>query len=333
MRHYRTVSMVLAAGASRELGVPTSHEMVKAFDHLMATSSPRRIPRKIKRLYLRIRDSLELEPPMDFEAIFDRISLDPEDPDAPGTPEEKESLFRILRNHFGELLLLLDGTAAGNYLRHLRALPFYLGYTLHVLTLNQDLGVELSRGLIRIDLGFSGYGPGHLWNRARLLMNGRELMLCLHKLHGSVNWQRTPDGQFFAVDPSKKIDVSKAVLVVGHKAKTPSRLPYTFEHQVDIFHSVSPDLVVVVGFSFRDPHVNEMLLDALRRGADILVVTPETPASQEMFQEHAREETRDAVLQGLIPGRILLLRKTAKEFFTGLPESLQLGTPADGNGA
>ncbi len=329
MRHYQTISVVLGAGASREMGMPTSQEVVFAFDELMATPNPR-ITDEDRALYRQVRGPLP-EGNEDFEVIFDRLSLDPEDTDVQGTPEAKKRLFRILREHFGELLLLGD-MGTDNYYGKLDVLAVLLSYALHVYTTNQDTGVEQGADPSRFADGFWGRGPGHLWNIAPFPIKGKKPRVCLHKLHGSVNWQRTPTGEFFSTDPSQEVDVTKAVLVLGHKAKIRSKLPYTFEHQANLFHRVGADLIAVIGSSLRDPHVNDLLLGALRRGADILVVAPEPPDALETLREQARKAVPGAD-PNITPGRILLLRQAAREFFMGLPGSLWLGVPIDGGGA
>lgn len=312
------------------MGKPTSHEVALAFDELMADpNSP--VRREDRRLYWHIRRSLRPEESKDFEVIFDRLSLDPEDADARGTPEARRRLTRILREHFGKMLLLGDPDP-DNYCRKPDELAVHLGYALHVCSTNQDTSIEENTDPDRLVDGYLGRGIDHLWNGDLYPVKGTEPKLCLHKLHGSVNWQRTPDGKFFSTDPSKKIDVTKAALVLGHKEKVPSRLPYIFERQKDIFYRVGADLIAVVGSSLRDQHVNELLIDALRRGADILLVTPEPPAALGTFLEQAGKAVPDTD-PNVTPGRVLLLRQKAKEFFMGFPESLWLGAPIDGGDA
>ncbi len=330
MRHYETISLVLGAGASREMGMPTSPEVVTAFDELMADpNSP--VGDEERKLYRDIKRSLSDAESMDFETIFDRLNPDPGDPNARGTPEARGGLTRNLREHFAKLLLLRDKDPDNHYWK-LDELAVYLGYALHVYSTNQDTGVEQSADPNRLVDGFWGRGIKYVWTKEIFPIKGTKPTICLHKLHGSVNWQWTPAGEFFSTDPSQEIDVTKAVLVLGHKEKVPSRLPYTFEHQKDIFYQVDADLIAVVGSSLRDPHVNQLLIWSLHRGADILLVTPEPPAALETFLEQARQALPDTD-PSITPGRVLLLRKTAREFFMGLPGSLWLGTPIDGNDA
>ncbi len=326
MKQYRKIGFLLAAGASYDLGLPTSRDVLKEFDRLMSAPNPQITPED-RYLYRKAKASLLPGESDDFEAIFDRLSMDPEDPNIPGTPEAKGRLSGILREHFVRMLSL-DGVDPDNHLKKLGALLFWLGYPLEVFTLNQDLSVELYAGP-HVRTGFLGYGPDHEWSEHHFSPDGSGLTIRLYKVHGSTNWQRNRRGRFFLIPPSQPINAAKAVLVLGHKEKVLSKLPYTFEFHQRRFAGAKMDLVVIVGFGFRDGHIIILLLDALRKGTDLLVVSPETSDSFRKFQARAANVIKTATA----PGRVLLLRKTAKEFFMGLPGSLYRGVPADDNGA
>lgn len=327
MRRYRKIGFLLGAGASSDLGLPTSRDVVPSFDRMMAAPGPQ-VTREDLELYLQVRWRLTPEEEADFEVVFDLLSLDPEDPRVPGSPKAKRRLSRILREHFARMLFL-DGAGTRNHFAKLGPLPSFLGYPVEVWTLNQDLGVE--RGARSVADGFWGRGPDHEWDERCILEVGMRLVIVLHKVHGSTNWQRNRRGRFFSTDPWRPIDASRAVLVLGHKEKTLARLPYTFGFQARRFKELGMDLVVVVGFGFRDEHIIALLLDALDKGADLLVVSPETSGSFERFRERAAQAK--VASPDSTPGRILLLRQRARDFFMGLPGSLRLGTPIDGGGA
>ncbi len=330
MKKYRKIGFLLAAGASVDLGLPTSHGVVTGFDRLMAAPDPQ-ITGDDRDLYRKVKASLLPKESGDFEAIFDRLSVDPEDAGIPAPRKAKKRLTGILRQRFVEMLFI-DDSGIVNHFHRLGPLPSCLGYPLEVFTLNQDQGVERGAGpFAHVETGCRGYGPDHPWSPTWFPSNGLWLIICLHKVHGSTDWQRNRHGLFFSVGPGQHFDAAKAVLVLGHKEKTLARLPYTFGFQEHRFRTVGMDLVVVVGFGFRDEHVVDLLLDVLGNGTDLLVVSPETSDSFERFRARAAQVR--AANSDSTPGRILLLRQRAHDFFMGLPWSLYRGVPADENGA
>ncbi len=346
MKHYKKIGFLLAAGASVDLGLPTSRKVVEAFDELMADPISQ-IPSEDRHLYHRITESLRLgqptglapeqlagltpKPLTDFELIFDLLNPGPGDPIVPGTPKSRKRLYHTLRQHFVDMLFLDADTE--NHFEKLGPLPSCLGYTIEVFTLNQDQGVEQGAGLFtHVETGCRVHGPDHPWSEVWFHTSDGRLIIFLHKVHGSTNWQRNSRGEFFSVDPARLLDAMKAALVLGHKAKTPGNLPYTFKFHQHRFRTIGMDLVVVIGFGFRDGHIVDLLIDVLRNGTDILVVSPETSDSFEEFRNRAAQVIK-AGNSGSAPGNILVQRKSAHDFFMGLPWSLYRGIPADDNGA
>lgn len=346
MKHYKKVGFLLAAGASVDLGLPTSGKVMKAFDKLVADPVSQ-IPPEDQRLYRRIAELLRPEQPTDltpeqlvgltskqstdFERVFDLLNVGPGDTIVLGTPESRKRLYRTLRQHFVDMLFLDADT--DNHFEKLGPLPSCLGYTLEVFTLNQDQGVEQGAGpFTHVETGCPIHGPDHPWSEVWFHTSEGRLIIFLHKVHGSTNWQRNSRGGFFSVDPARLLDAMKAALVLGHKAKIPENLPYTFKFHRHRFRTIGMDLVVVIGFSFRDGHIVDLLIDVLRNGTDILVVSPETPEFFEKFWERAAQVIKTG-RSGSTPGNILVQRKSAHDFFMGLPWSLYRGIPADDNGA
>jgi hypothetical protein len=89
------------------------------------------------------------------------------------------------------------------------------------------------------------------------------------KLHGSFGWH-----------PS----VGSDVLVVGHaKSKTIQREPllqWYFSLFEEVLHQPEARLVVI-GYGFGDPHINEVIADSIRDyGLRLYVVSPEEPAKR-----------------------------------------------------
>ena len=104
----------------------------------------------------------------------------------------------------------------------------------------------------------------------------------LWKLHGSINWQKRDDGSVFRV--AGKAEAGKAMIYPSHlKYDQSRRMPYlamldrlkAFFRAGDHSKGYGPPVLVVVGYSFCDEHLNEVLLDGLRgnRSAQCFVLS------------------------------------------------------------
>jgi hypothetical protein len=82
------------------------------------------------------------------------------------------------------------------------------------------------------------------------------------KLHGSYNW-RTETGHLLIIGGAKSIDIAKVPLL-------------TWYHEQFRKLITMPDVrLMIVGYSFRDKHINEHLEAAARVGAKLFIVDPE----------------------------------------------------------
>jgi hypothetical protein len=108
--------------------------------------------------------------------------------------------------------------------------------------------------------------------------NDREQGLTYVKLHGSFNWRRH--------------DGSRALVIGANKEQFLSAEPLLKWYQ-DIFRRVlnEPERhLLVIGYSFRDTHINEMILSAVSAaGLKLYVMSPQTP---ETFRDNICETRR-----------------------------------------
>src|SRR5262249_26994267 len=86
------------------------------------------------------------------------------------------------------------------------------------------------------------------------------------KLHGSFNWRRH--------------DGSHALVIGANKGETLTTEPVLKWYQ-EIFHNVLHEpgrSLLVIGYSFRDAHINETILSAVKNaGLRLFVMSPSTP--------------------------------------------------------
>jgi hypothetical protein len=141
---------------------------------------------------------------------------------------------------------------------------------LHVFSLNYDLCVEnLDSSEFRVETGFSGYGPNHPWDWERFLdmetSNNVAPQLVLYKLHGSINWKRSPETkELFCVQQIESVDADKMEVIFGREFKLEAADPYLFFAYEFRALSLATKLIVALGYGFSDGHINKMLTQSLR---------------------------------------------------------------------
>ena len=112
--------------------------------------------------------------------------------------------------------------------------------------------------------------------KRRMALSG-ETILWLHKLHGSLNWRRMTTGRVVRVNPEEPIGIggeesySENLLIYPAQKDVPESDPFrslydSFERRMS-----TSNLCVVLGFSFRDPYLNEVFADFLRREKTLLI--------------------------------------------------------------
>ena len=164
---------------------------------------------------------------------------------------------------------------------------------IRIFTTNNDLFNETALDALNIHYidGFSGglrkfFNPAlfnYTWSKRMDTSIDKyepaEDMVYLYKIHGSVNWRETEklDNNYFEIEevyPPKK-DSNNAVLIYPTPTKQDKSLgsPYVdlfreFQHKLLEPHSV----LFVIGYSFSDRHVNEIIYRALSTNSTLNVV-------------------------------------------------------------
>ena len=80
------------------------------------------------------------------------------------------------------------------------------------------------------------------------------------KLHGSSNWYHAEGSRPIVIGRGKEIQIASDVLLAFYS---------------DLFRNVlvgAAKRVLCIGYSFRDPHVNDVLADAVATGAEIFLL-------------------------------------------------------------
>jgi len=116
---------------------------------------------------------------------------------------------------------------------------------------------------------------------------GNEKLIFLYKLHGSLNWAW--DGSKFIKNPNDPVGLDDAVLIfptVSPKIPT-EKDPYKtliseFEKKL-----LESDICIVIGFSFRDTHINSFFSEFIENNKTLIIVSPHCRENySEYFQKN-----------------------------------------------
>lgn len=137
-----------------------------------------------------------------------------------------------------------------------------LQFPLHIFTLNYDLGIELANKDAKIERGFEINENG-LWNYRRFLEINpdEEPDIYLYKLHGSIDWERDEKTQKMTFTNGES---EHPALIFGTQYKMQYIDPFLFlfsEFRRKVFDA---RLIICIGYSFYDEHINGVITDALR---------------------------------------------------------------------
>ncbi len=192
----------------------------------------------------------------------------------------------------------LENITTIDYFSYIRHLPF----NCDVFTLNYDCVLDntLEEGNINWTDGFNP-----LWNPA--LFEKTEIKFKLYKLHGSLYWFTTSKGKLIKI-PIRGLDVSKIKYLTGEdlnevliyptiqKDKFSSIynfLNYTFTQKLN-----KSNLCVIIGYSFRDIDITEMIKESVRTNDDLwlLVISPNADKLKDDLKKGLDEEQRMRIL-------------------------------------
>ena len=163
---------------------------------------------------------------------------------------------------------------------------------LRIFSLNYDRCVECLEGngdaQFRVEQGFGTEetNPERIWNWRRMQSDlaGRDNVelrntdIFLYKLHGSIDWIRDENEQLKLIEPTeiRNFPMRDIEIIFGKEAKLDARDPFSFYFSEFRRACKTASVVVAIGYSFADPHVNQILAGALQEPkshATLVVVT------------------------------------------------------------
>jgi SIR2-like protein len=208
---------------------------------------------------------------------------------------------------------------------------------LDIATLNYDLTIETLGDLfgVRVDTGMDTWSK-----RGKVEFGGG---IRLFKLHGSINWQKTPgvrvsSDEFVPVEGVERVlsgIPEKPAVIFGAGNKLKAGGPYLellrrFEESL-----AASDRLVVVGYSFRDEHVNAVLTTWINAHVSRKAVILDKSA--ERFGAHVDYNNRTLVhelasIANRHPNRVKLLQLTAADGLVQAIDAALESSPAKTSG-
>ena len=181
-------------------------------------------------------------------------------------------------------------------------------YTVRIFSLNYDLCVEsqITEGVE------SGFELGKPWDRSRFTHTVDEepdAPIYLYKLHGSIDWKRENNIVVRSQQQGIKPDI-----VFGTNDKIQAVDPYLFYLYEFRRYALAAKIIVIIGYSFNDSHVNNLLKQSLEEDETrrLLIINPSITDSTFIVKKIGIINTAQSMSQ------IIVLPVGAKEFLTSI---------------
>ena len=287
------IIFLLGAGASVEAGIPASAKMIDEIEVLLRTDDgwaefqdlynhvksaihyssglkgdfgtdvPFNVETLVNTLYELERN--EEHPLYPFIAAWNSRFVSLANPDFSTVRRFRTKILEALKKW-----MCPEDTAQGDYYHGFRTLQQDFNYPLHLFSLNYDLCVErIADSDFRVESGFSGFGPNHVWDWERFEQaegSPPDLpQIYLYKLHGSINWKRDDGKNLFSVEQTETVEPNKMDVIFGRDFKLEAADPYLFYAYQFRRFALEARLIVTIGYSFADEHINKMLSQSIKR--------------------------------------------------------------------
>jgi len=280
------IIFLFGAGISADAGVPVSSKMR---DYVEGYINNKDDWKKFKDLYFLIKSGVNFsygiqgkKPIFNIETlvnILNELEKKESHPLYPFIGSWSVKFNEVINNNFaiisefkkkiiGQLKIWVNpnNLKLSNYLKKIEDLVKEIQFPIRIFTLNYDLLIEKKlRNSLKIERGFEE--DTREWNYKRFSENSDEPKVYLYKLHGSIDWQRNPNSQIVTyVDPNSL--PNEPDLIFGIQYKMQYIDPYLFLISEFRHYCLKAKLIVIIGYSFSDDHINSILSQALSQKRD-----------------------------------------------------------------
>jgi hypothetical protein len=291
--------VLLGAGTSVEAGIPHSNEMVNKVEGLLQRDEAWK---RYLGLYQFIKASLISADVMkgkpavgpDIERIVNTLSEVEKNTDCTLYPftsgwhqrfcdlagrnfEDIKSFRRLIVKQLRDWIAI-NSYARSSYYEGLYRLRDQLNFAIRIFSLNYDLCVENNAQGRPLEMGFDRETES--WDFLRF--EAREEVpthVYLYKLHGSITWYRDrQEGNILKLSAKPHPEPD---LIFGTDYKMQYIDPYLFYAYELRRYSLEAKIILAIGYSFRDEHINGIITQALRhdRSRVLLAVSPSASTS------------------------------------------------------
>lgn len=289
------IIFLLGAGASVDAGIPTSTQMIKDVETLLVKHEEWKLYKKlydfvkslifhgdgingffgndvsynIERLVYTLSE-LEQNEQHILYPFF--IGWNPKLIDlAEPSFERVSQLKRRIVGRLKEKWILLDNYEKANYYRALVEFQKMYQYPVRVFSLNYDLCVEKTCHEVRVERGF---------NEERFLdvklfedEPDAPVNFFLYKMHGSIDWKKNEYGLITYSDEAGSISIRELEIIFGINNKLQFVDPYLFLIYEFRKYCLRAKLIIVIGYSFGDAHINGIMGQALKRNCETKILS------------------------------------------------------------
>ena len=233
--------------------------------------------------------------------------------------KDKYSIIKDFQNVIFEKLREWVSFEKGSadYYKQIGAFRKEYEYPLNIFTLNYDLCVENTlSSTSKIERGFN---ESKVWDYKKYEQRSEfsDYDIYLYKLHGSIDWDRdekTGQIQYNNINLIKKPD-----LIFGNIYKLQYVDPYLFQFYELRKYTLDAKLVIAVGYSFADQHINGILAQAINQDKKMKLLWVSPDARKSLVKEKLG-------LSENAKRQIETMEMTAKIFFD---KKLKLNTLSD----
>jgi hypothetical protein len=291
--------VLLGAGTSVEAGIPHSNNMVEKVEGLLQREEGWK---QYLGLYQFIKASLISADVMkgkpavgpDIERIVNTLSELEKNTDCTLYPfvsgwhqrfcdlagrnfENIKSFRRLIVKQLRDWIAI-NSYSRSSYYEGLYRLRDQLNFAVRIFSLNYDLCVEQNAQGRPLEMGFDRETES--WDFRRF--EAREEVpthVYLYKLHGSITWYRDKkEGSILKLSATPHAEPD---LIFGTDYKMQYIDPYLFYAYELRRYSLEAKIILAIGYSFRDEHINGIITQALRhdRSRVLLAVSPSASTS------------------------------------------------------
>lgn len=201
------------------------------------------------------------------------------------------------------------------YLRGLIKLRRSLQYALRIFSLNYDRCVETlecENPRFHVEQGFGiQQNEEKTWSYQLMTadiarkdsIEVPDVDIFLYKLHGSIDWKRGVDDELIWVpdiNEATEIDPDALQIIFGKEAKMDARDPFSFYFSEFRRACKAGSLIIIVGYSFGDTHINQIICGAVRNSSQpkhLLVVAAPYVGSADEIKAHEHKQAQSIAVK------------------------------------